>query len=126
MPGLLLHLNAGLQCFHMAKATIVPTQPRVVVSGQPITTISSPATPIAAVAGCPFVIPVPPPPATKPQPCVTVKWAMPSTRFLVGGFPAALTPPPGPGTGPGICQSVEQIPQGAPVVVAVQTRVIGS
>jgi hypothetical protein len=124
MPGFLLHLNAGMQCFHLAKATVVPTQARVLVNGQPITTISTPATPIAAVAGCPFVIPVPPPPATKPQPCVTVKWTMPSARFVLGGLPAALVPAPGPG--PGICQSAEQIPQGAPIVSAVQNRVIGS
>jgi hypothetical protein len=119
-----MHLNTAMQCFHAAKATVVPTQPRVLVNSQPITTIASPATPIAIVAGCPFMIPVPPPPATKPQPCVTVKWAMPSTRFLVNGFPAALVPALGPG--PGLCQSAEQIPQGAPIVGFVQTRVIGS
>lgn len=124
MPGFLLHLNAAMQCFHMGKATVLPTQPRVLVNGQPITTISTPMTPIATVAGCPFVIPVPPPPATKPQPCVTVKWAMPSTRFLVNGMPVALVPAPGPA--PGVCQSAEQIPQGAPVVAVVQNRVIGS
>jgi hypothetical protein len=122
MPGLLMHLNAVMQCTHAAKATILPSQARVLVGGQPITTISTPATPIATVAGCPFQIPVPG--GTKPQPCVTVKWTMPSTRFLVSGLPAALVPAPGPG--PGICQSVEQIPQGPPIVGTVQTRVIGS
>ena len=122
MPGLLLHFNAAMTCFHAAKATIKPNQTRVLVSGQPIATIASPATPIAVVAGCPFQVPAPS--GTKPQPCVTVKWAMPSTRFLVGGLPAALVPAPGPG--PGICQSVEQIPQGPPTVGAVQSRVVGS
>lgn len=122
MPGLLLHFNAAMTCFHAAKATIKPNQTRVLVSGQPIATIASPATPIAFVAGCPFQVPAPS--GTKPQPCVTVKWTMPSTRFLVGGLPAALVPAPGPG--PGICQSVEQIPQGPPTVGAVQSRVVGS
>jgi hypothetical protein len=118
MPGLLMHVNAVMQCTHGAKATIAPSQPRVVVSGQPVATMAS----MIAVAGCPFQIPVPG--GTKPQPCITVKWTMPSTRFLVGGQPAALVPAPGPG--PGICQSAEQIPQGPPVVSTVQTRVIGS
>jgi hypothetical protein len=122
MPGLLLHVGAVMQCTHAATATVTPSQPRVVVSGQPVAAISSPMTPVATVAGCPFQIPVPG--GTKPQPCVTVKWTMPSTRFVLGGLPAALVPAPGPG--PGICQSVEQIPQGPPVVSTVQTRVIGS
>lgn len=118
MPGLLMHVNAVMQCTHGAKATIAPSQPRVVVGGQPVATMVS----MIAVAGCPFQIPVPG--GTKPQPCMTVKWTMPSTRFLVGGQPAALVPAPGPG--PGICQSAEQIPQGPPTVSTVQTRVTGS
>ena len=118
MPGFLFHVNATMQCTHAAAATVVPSQPRVVVSGQPVATMSSPMT----VLGCPFQIPVGA--GTKPQPCVAIKWAMPSTRFLINGQPAALLPSPGPG--PGVCQSAEQIPQGPPVIGAVQTRVIGS
>lgn len=118
MPGLLLHVNAVMQCTHGAPATITPSQPRVLVSGQPVATMASQI----MVAGCPFQIPVPG--GTKPQPCLTVKWLMPSTRFLVGGQPAALTP--APGAGPGICQSAEQIPQGPPTVATVQVRVLGS
>jgi hypothetical protein len=118
MPGFLLHVNAVMQCFHAAPATIAPSQPRVLVSGQPVATMVSPI----AVTGCPFQIP--PPVGPKPQPCVLVKWLMPSTRFLVAGQPAALVATPGPG--PGICQSVEQIPQGAPIVGVFQLRVVGS
>lgn len=118
MPGFLLHVNAGMQCTHAAPAMISPSQPRVLVSGQPVATMASKI----GVAGCLFQLPTPVGP--KPQPCVTVKWLMPSTRFLIGGQPAALLP--SPGSGPGICQSVEQIPQGPPVISAVQMRVIGS
>ena len=118
MPGFLLHVGAVMQCTHVGPCTIAPSQPRVVVSGQPVATMAS----VIAVAGCPFQIPTPGGP--KPQPCVLVKWLMPSTRFLVGGQPAALVPAPGPG--PGICQSIEQIPQGPPNVVTVQPRVMGS
>jgi hypothetical protein len=49
---------------------------------------------------------------------------MPSTRFLVNAQPALLQPTPGPG--PAICQSIEQIPQGPPIVSTFQMRVLGS
>jgi hypothetical protein len=118
MPGLALHANAGCQCTHGAPATIIPAQPRVLVSGQPVATMASQI----AVAGCPFQVPIGT--GTKPQPCVTVKWLMPSARVLVGGVPAMLVP--APGAGPGLCLSAEQIPQGPPIVSAVQPRVIAT
>lgn len=118
MPGFLMHVNAVVSCTHAAKGTIAPSQARVLVNSQPIANIMAQI----AVAGCPFQIPVGA--GTKPQPCVTIKWTMPSTRFVVDGKPAALVP--GPGPGPGVCQSVEQIPQGPPTVGTVQTRVTGS
>jgi len=118
MPGFLMHVGAVVMCTHAGPATVAPSQPRVLVSGQPIATMAS----LITVAGCPFQIPVPG--GTKPQPCVLVKWLMPSTRFLVSGQPAMLIP--APGTGPGLCQSAEQIPQGPPNVSVVQARVIGS
>jgi uncharacterized Zn-binding protein involved in type VI secretion len=115
MPGFLLHVGAVMQCPHAGPATIAPSQPRVLVSGQPVATMAS----AIAVAGCAFTVPGP-----KPQPCVLVRWLMPSARFLVGGQPAAVVP--GPGPGPGLCQSAEQIPAGPPIVGTVQVRVIGS
>jgi len=118
MPGLVLHVNAGCQCTHAAPATIAPAQARVLVSGQPVATMTSQI----AVAGCPFQIPTPAGP--KPQPCITVTWSMPSARVLVGGVPAMLLPAPGPG--PAVCLSAEQIPQGPPVLSAVQPRVIAT
>lgn len=115
MPGLLMHVNAACQCTHAGPATIVPTQPRVLVSSQPVATMTSQI----VVAGCAFTVPGP-----KPQPCVTIKWLMPSVRVLVMGQPAMLIP--APGVGPGLCQSPEQIPQGPPIVSAVQPRVIAT
>ena len=115
MPGFLMHVNAACQCTHAAPATIVPTQPRVLVSGQPVAVMSSQI----VVTGCLFTIPGP-----KPQPCITIKWLMPSARVLVLGQPAMLLP--APGVGPGLCQSAEQIPQGPPIVSAVQLRVIAT
>jgi hypothetical protein len=102
MPGFLMHVKAGIKCMHGATALLAPSQARVLVGGMPVATMASKI----GVAGCPFQVPAPP--GTKPQPCVTVQWSMPSARFLVGGQPAALLPAPGPG--PGACQSLEQIP----------------
>jgi len=113
MPGLLLHTNAAMTCTHGAPALIPPAQPRVLVSGQPVATMAC----VITVAGCPFTLP-----NGKPQPCVTIRWLMPSARVLVAGVPALLQPAPGPG--PGLCQSPEQVPQGPPIVSAVQPRVI--
>ena len=115
MPGFVVHVNAACQCTHFAPATIVPAQPRVLVSGQPVATMSSQI----LVAGCLFTVPGP-----KPQPCITIKWLMPSARVLVTGQPAMLLP--APGVGPGLCLSAEQIPQGPPIVSAVQPRVIAT
>ena len=116
MPGFLLHVNAVMQCTHMAPATTTPTQPRVLVNGQPVATVAN----IITVAGCAFTLP-----NGKPQPCVMVKWLMPATRVLVNGQPALLQPTP-TGSGTGLCQSIEQIPQGPPLISMVQTRVIGT
>jgi len=115
MPGFLLHVNAGVQCSHAAAGLIAPTQPRVAVSGQLVANIAA----ATSVTGCPFTVPT-----SKPQPCVLIKWLLPSTRFLVNGQPAALVT--GPGVAQGICQSAEQIPQGPPVIGTVQARVVGS
>lgn len=115
MPGLFMHVNAVCQCTHAGPATIVPAQPRVLVSGQPVATMASQI----MVVGCAFTVPGP-----KPQPCITIKWLMPSARVLLTGQPAMLLP--APGTGPGLCLSPEQIPQGPPIVSALQLRVIAT
>lgn len=115
MPGLMLHTGATMQCTHAAPATIAPAQTRVLVSGQPVATVPAQI----AVAGCPFQIPIGT--GTKPQPCVLVKWLNVSARVTIMGQPVLLQASPGPGAG--ICQSAEQIPQGPPVVGALQIRV---
>ena len=114
MPGFLLHVGATVQCFHAAPATSVTSNIRVLVSGMPALTMAD----VSAVAGCPFTTPIP-----KPQPCVTIRWLpAAASRVLINGQPAVLRVS---GPGPGICQSAEQIPQGLPIVSAIQTRVSG-
>lgn len=119
MPGFMLHVGATVQCTHFAPAATAPTQPRVLVSGQPVAVSSN----VILVAGCLFQVPTPAG-VPKPQPCVTVKWAMLSTRVKVMGQPVLLQP--SPGTGMGMCQSIEQIPQGPPTVSVMQMRVFAS
>jgi hypothetical protein len=116
MPGFLLPVNAVMHCSHSAPIATIPTQPRVLVSGQPVATANN----RFMVTGCPFTLPTTPP---KPQPCVLVQWTMLSTRILVNGLPVVLQTGIGPGAG--LCQSAEQIPQGPPTVAATQTRVSG-
>jgi hypothetical protein len=116
MPGVLLHVGAVVQCTHAAPASTTPVQTRVLVSSQPVATTAN----VFTVAGCLFTLPGP-----KPSPCVRVQWTMPATRVLVMGVPALLQTPPGPGPGAGLCLSPEQLPQGPPVVTAVQPRVLG-
>ena len=98
-------------CPHAGLVTVISTNTRVRVSGQPVATQSD----TYAVAGCTFTVPGP-----KPQPCVTVRWLQPATRVRVNGQPVILA------TSSGLCRSAEQIPQGPPSVMVTQTRVKGT
>ena len=110
MPGFLFHVGATATCPHGGQVSTIPTNTRVLVSGQPVATLGD----TCLVAGCAFTVP-----PGKPQPCVKVQWLVPATRVLVGGKPAILQ------ASTGICQSPEQIPQGLPIVIATQMRVSG-
>ena len=110
MPGFLLHVGATAICPHGGQVTIIPSSPRVLVSGQPVATLAD----TTLVAGCAFTV------GPKPQPCIKVQWIAGAVRVMVGGQPALLQ------TSPGLCQSAEQIPQGPPTVIAGQVRVKGT
>lgn len=114
MSGFLLHVGATIICTHGAQVSVVSSNQRVVVSGQPVATFSD----TYPVAGCPFQIPIGT--GTKPQPCVKVQWVVPAARVRVNGQPVLLK------TSTGICQSAEQIPQGPPNVAVTQMRVRGA
>ena len=106
MPGFLLHVGATVLCAHGGQALPTVPSPRVLVSGQPVTTQPNPYT----VAGCAFV----PPPGNGP--CVTAQWVVGATRVLAGGQPVLLQ------TSVAICT-----PTGTPLnVVVTQTRVRGT
>lgn len=117
MPGFLLHTGAVVQCTHGIPAQIPPAQPRVLVGGLPVATMATKIT----VLGCPFTLPGP-----KSQPCVTIKWLMPTTRVLVAGAPALVQPTPGPGLGLCLSPFPEQLPNGPPMVTFMQPRVFAT
>lgn len=110
MPGHLLHVGAQIVCPHGGQVTGIPSSPRVLAGGQPVHALADTFT----VAACPFQVPIGT--GTKPQPCTTVTWLVPAARVVLGGTPALLR------TSSGMCQSIEQIPQGAPNVLVTQAR----
>ena len=106
MPGFVLHSGATVLCAHGGQATPTAPSPRVLVSGQPVTTQAAPYT----VAGCAFV-----PPAGN-GPCVTAQWVVAALRVRAGGQPVLVQ------SGSAVCT-----PTGTPLTVAVtQTRVQAS
>jgi uncharacterized Zn-binding protein involved in type VI secretion len=109
MPGFLVHVGATAICPHGGQVSVIPGNPRVLVNGMPVATLSD----LYLVAGCAFSV------GPKPQPCVKVLWLAPATRVLAGGQPVILQ------ASAGISQSAEQIPQGPPTVISTQTRVSG-
>ncbi len=106
MPGPILHLGATVTCSHGGQALPTSPNPRVLVSGQPVVTQTSPYT----VAGCGFV------PTAGNGPCVTANYVAAAARVFVGGAPAVLL------DSISVCA-----PTGTPLLpVQTQTRVIGS
>lgn len=73
MPGFVLHAGATVQCQHGGLALPTQFSARVLVSGNPITTVGPPY----AVLGCPL----PPPPG----PCATAQWIVGAVRVLSQG-----------------------------------------
>src|SRR5262245_31411835 len=105
MPGFLLHLGAVVLCAHGGQAQPTSPNPRVLVSGQPVTTQGAPYT----VAGCPFNV------SGAPSPCITAQWVTAATRVLAGGLPVLL-----------LDSQVICAPNGTPLMITTtQTRVSG-
>ena len=103
MPAPALHLGAVVLCSHAGQAMPVAPFPRVLLSGQPAVTLSSPY----AIAGCALT-------GTGSPPCATGQWLVGATRVLAGGVPVASM------TGSSTC-----VPTGTPLVpVNAQPRVL--
>lgn len=105
MPGYLLHLGATVLCAHGGQAQPTVTNPRVTVSGQPITMQPAPY----VIAGCPFNV------SGSPVPCVTGQWTTAATRITSNGMPVLL-----------LDSQATCIPTGTPLVISsTQVRVTG-
>ena len=105
MPAPILHLGATVMCSHAGQATPLAPFPRVLLSGQPAVTITSPY----AIAGCALT-------GTGAPPCVTGQWMVGATRVLAGAAPVATM------LGQSTC-----IPTGTPMLpVVAQTRVLAT
>jgi hypothetical protein len=105
MPAPVLHLGATVLCMHAGQATPAAPFPRVLVSGQPVVTLTSPY----IVAGCALT-------GTPTPPCVTGQWIVGAVRVLAGGAPLLTF------AGQSICA-----PSGTPLLPVVsQMRVLAT
>lgn len=105
MPAPMLHLGATVICMHAGQATPLTPFPRVMVSGQPVTTLTT----LYAIAGCAL-------PPVAGGPCVTAQWVMGAVRVLAGGTPVLLQ------TGQAVC-----VPTGTGLLpLVVQPRVLAT
>ncbi len=105
MPAPVLHLGATVLCSHAGPATPLSPFPRVLVSGQPVCTLTTPY----AITGCALT-------GTPTAPCVTAQWIVGATRVLAGGAPLLTW------SGVSTC-----IPTGTPLLpVASQMRVLAT
>lgn len=105
MPGFLLHLGATVNCVHGGQALPISSNPRVLVSGQPIVLQPVPY----SIVGCPFNI------SGAPVPCVTAQWITGATRVMSNGMPVLL-----------LDSQATCIPNGTPVIITTtQTKVVG-
>jgi len=105
MPAPVLHLGATVICMHAGPATPLTPFPRVLVSGQPVVTLSTPY----AIAGCALT-------GTPNPPCVTAQWVMGALRVMAGGVPILLQ------TSQALC-----VPTGTGLLpLVVQPRVLGT
>ena len=103
MPGFLLHVGATVMCAHGGQAQPTVPNTRVLVLGQPTTTVTAPY----VVAGCPFNV------SGAPSPCVTANWTTAATRVTSNGQPLLLI------DSQAICT-----PNGTPLLITVtQTKV---
>jgi len=105
VPAPALHLGAVVTCSHAGPTTPLAPFPRVLLSGQPVVTLSSPY----AVTGCALT-------GTGAPPCVTGQWISGAVRVLAGGVPVATI------AGASTC-----IPTGTPMLpVSAQPRVLAT
>ncbi|MDR0492261.1 MAG: DUF4280 domain-containing protein [Nitrososphaerota archaeon] len=110
MPGYILDVNSTLMCPHAGQFSIITSNSRVKLGGQPAVTQQDTYT----ISGCPFTT------NAGPQPCVLAKWIVVATRVKIGGNFAVLK------DSTALCQAANQAPQGPPNIVVTQMKVKGT
>lgn len=78
MPAPILHLGATVMCAHAGQATPTNPVPRVLVSGQPVASLTTQY----VVAGCGLT-------GTGTPPCLTGQWVLGALRVFALGAPVA-------------------------------------
>ena len=105
MPAPILHLGATVLCSHAGQATPLAPFPRVLVSSQPVVTLTSPY----AIAACALT-------GTPNPPCVTGQFVVGAARVLAGGAPVVTM------VGSSVC-----VPTGTPLLPVVsQVRALAT
>jgi hypothetical protein len=110
MPGPCYHVGAVAMCPHGGQVLVIASNPRVLVNGMPVATLGDQY----LVAGCVFAV------GPKPQPCLRVQWLTPSVRTLFNAQPGIVQ------SSTGMCFSADGIPNGPPIIVNTQPRVIAT
>ena len=111
MPGPLFHVGAVAMCPHGGQIMTISSNTRVFATALQVGTMADQY----LVVGCVFTVP-----PSKPQPCVRVQWLTPTTRLFVNGQPAITQ------ASTGICWSADSIPNGPPIIVSTQIRVLAT
>ena len=93
-------------CLHAGQAMPVTTNPRVLLSGQPVATLAS----MYSIVGCTM-----PPPTAGNGPCITAQFITSALRVIAGGVPVLLL------DSQAVC-----VPTGTPLMITLtQVRVTG-
>jgi hypothetical protein len=79
MPSPILHLGASVLCKHAGLATPAGPFPSVLVSAQPVVTLSN----LYSITACSLS-------ATSTPPCATGQFIVGATRVFAGGVPVAI------------------------------------
>jgi hypothetical protein len=79
MPGPIVHQGAVVLCMHGGQAQPTAPNPRVLVSGMPVSTLATPY----VVAGCAL-------PPNAGGPCVSGQWVVGAVRVIAAGAPVIM------------------------------------
>jgi len=102
--GFILNSGSTVMCPHGGQVSMITTNMRVMVEGQPAVTIDDQG----QVAGCPS------------GSCASVVWLVPASRVFVNGKPVILS------HSSGMCRGADTSPKGTPIMISTQTRVKGT